>query len=79
MTGARMAEARYVVREAGTASRLGRIYKSYPYTLTSLIEAMDDARLRSFTGSAHVVVRVNGSERIVFRRYEHGKEVAVSP
>ena len=60
-------------------SRLGKIYKTYPYSLSSLIEAMDDARLRSFSGSAHVVLRVNGPERIVFRRYEHGKEVAVAP
>lgn len=74
-----MAEAKYVVREAGTPRRPGKIHKTYPYNLTSLIEAMDDARLRSFTGSAQVVVRVNGPERIAFRRYEHGREVAVSP
>lgn len=43
------------------------------------LEAMDDTRLRNFAGPAHVVVRVNGTECIVFRRYEHGKEVAVSP
>jgi hypothetical protein len=67
------------VREAGTPSRPGKIHKTYSYNLTSLIEAMDDARLRSFAGSAQVVVRVNGPERIVFRRYEHGKEVAVPP
>ena len=73
-----MAKARYVVREAGTPGRLGKIYKTYPYDLSSLLEAMDDARFRSFAGSAHVVVRVNGPERIVFRRYEQGREVAVS-
>jgi hypothetical protein len=68
----------YVVRDAGTPSRLGKIYKVYPYTLNALLEAMDDARLRSFSAGPQVVVRVNRAERIVFRLYEHGQEVPLN-
>jgi hypothetical protein len=38
----------YAVRDAGTPSRLGKINKVFPYNLRSLLEALDDARLRSF-------------------------------
>lgn len=37
----------YAVREAGTGNRLGKVWKTYPYNLRSLLEALDDARLRS--------------------------------
>jgi hypothetical protein len=50
--------AAYVVRDAGTPSRLGKVYKVYPYTLRALIDAMEDARFRSFAGDPQVVVRV---------------------
>jgi hypothetical protein len=55
----------YVVRDAGAPSRLGKVYKLYPHTLASLLEALEDARFRSHTGPPQVVIR----------RYEHGKQV----
>jgi hypothetical protein len=39
----------YVVRDAGSPSRLGKLYKIYPHTLDSLLEALEDARFRSHT------------------------------
>jgi hypothetical protein len=42
----------YIVRDAGTPSRQGPVFKVYPYTLTALIEAIDDARFRSYAGAA---------------------------
>jgi hypothetical protein len=38
----------YLVRDAGSPSRPGRVFKMYPYTLRSLLDALDDARLRSY-------------------------------
>jgi hypothetical protein len=67
----------YVVRDVGTPSRLGKIYKVYPYTLRALIDAMEDARFRSFAGEPQVVIKVEGAQRSVFRRFEHGREVPV--
>ena len=70
-----MAEARgYAVRDAGTPSRLGKIYKTYPYDLRSLPEALEQARLRSFNDGPQVVTVVTGRQNQVIRRYEHGKE-----
>ncbi len=64
----------YVVRDAGTSSRLGKLYKIYPYTLRSLLEALEDARFRSFTGPPQVVVLMDGRQRTVIRRFEHGRQ-----
>lgn len=70
-----MAEARsYAVRDAGTPSGLGKIWKRYPYNLRSLLEALDDARLRSFGHGPQVVTVVTGRHSEVIRRYEHGRE-----
>jgi hypothetical protein len=65
----------YIVRDAGTAARPGKIYKTYPYTLRALLDAIDEARFRSFTGTPQVVVRANGRQRAVIRKFENGKEV----
>lgn len=67
----------YIVRGAGTPSRPGPVHKVYPYTLRDLLDAMDDARLRSFTEGPQIVIRVNGDERITFRRFEGGRETAL--
>lgn len=64
-----MAETRsYAVRDAGTPSRLGRVRKTYPYNLRSLLEALDDARLRSFNEGPQVVTVVTGRRSPVIRR-----------
>lgn len=68
----------YVVRDAGTGSRLGRIYKTYPYTLRCLLEALDEARLRSCAGPPQVVTVVTGRVSTVIRRYASGREVPVT-
>ncbi|MBV9384591.1 MAG: hypothetical protein JOY82_23895 [Streptosporangiaceae bacterium] len=69
----------YAVRDVGTGSRLGTVYRTYPYTLRSLLEALDDARLRSYAGPPQVVTVVTGRQSTVIRRYEHGCEVAIMP
>jgi hypothetical protein len=71
-----MAQTRgYAVRDAGQPSRLGKIYKTYPYDLRSLLEALEQARLRSFNQGPQVVTVVTGRQNQVIRRYEHGKQV----
>lgn len=67
----------YIVRDADTPTRPGKVFKLYPYTLSALLEALDDARLRSYAGTAQDVVRVEGRERIVIRRFENGHEAAL--
>lgn len=67
----------YIVRDAGSPSRLGKLYKIYPYTLSSLLEALEDARFRSFTGPPQVVILMEGRKRTVIRRFEHGRQAAV--
>jgi hypothetical protein len=74
MAGERRA---YVVRDVGTPSRLGKVYKIYRYTLPSLLEALDDARFRSYEGVPQVVILVEGKRRTIIRRYEAGKQVPV--
>jgi hypothetical protein len=61
----------YVVRDAVT----GEPWKTYPYSLAALLEALDDARLRSYSEGPVQVVRVIGDEEIAFRRYDQGQEV----
>jgi hypothetical protein len=74
-----MADARraYLVRDAGSPSRPGRVFKMYPYTLRALLDALDDARLRSCSEGPQVVIRVEGTTRAVFRRYERGRAAPV--
>jgi hypothetical protein len=69
----------YLVREAGKSGRPGKVYKLYPYTLRALEQAIDDARFRSFTGTAQELVKVDGRARTVVRRFEGGREVPPAP
>lgn len=69
----------YVVRHAGSPSRLGKVWRTYPYTLQSLIDAMDEARLRSYGHGQHVVAVVEGRQSTVIRRYEDGRQVHPPP
>jgi hypothetical protein len=50
------------------------VWKTYPYDLRSLLEALEDARLRSFHEGPQVLTVVAGRESQVIR-HEHGKEV----
>lgn len=68
----------YIVREAGSPSRLGRVFRTYEYTLAALQEAIEAARLRSLYGSPQVVTRVEGRRSTVIRRFERGREVPVA-
>jgi hypothetical protein len=74
-----MADARlaYLVRDAGSPSRPGRVFKMYPYTLRALLNALDDARLRSYSEGPQLVIRVEGTTRVVFRRYDGGREAPI--
>lgn len=63
----------YIVRAAGTPSRPGRVFKVYPYTLRDLLEAIDDARLRSYGHGPQVVAVAEGRRRTVIRRFEDGQ------
>jgi hypothetical protein len=65
----------YAVRDADTGTRLGKVYKTYPYTLRSLLEALEDARLRSYNEPPQVVTVVTDRQSIVIRRYEGGREL----
>ncbi len=65
----------YVVRHAGSLSRLGKVYQTYPYTLRSLEKALEDARLRSYNNGPHVLTVVTGRHSRILRRFEHGREV----
>ena len=49
----------------------------YPYTLRALLDALDDARLRSYSEGPQLVIRVEGTTRAVFRRYEGGREAPI--
>jgi hypothetical protein len=68
-----------MVRDAGSASRMGKVYKIYPYTLKALLEAIDDARFRSYAEVPQLVLRVDGRQWTVIRRFEHGREVSNWP
>jgi hypothetical protein len=70
-----MASKSCVVRHAGSPSRLGKVYRIYPYTLRSLIDAMDEARLRSYGSGPHLLTVVEGRQNRVIRRYENGRQV----
>jgi hypothetical protein len=64
----------YAVREAGPPSRLGKVRKTYPYDLRSLLEALGDARFWSVAEGPLVVTVVTGRQSQVIRRFEGGKE-----
>jgi hypothetical protein len=65
----------YVVRDAGSPSRLGKLYKIYPHTLDALLEALEDARFRSHTGPPQIVILMEGRQQTVIRRFERGRQV----
>lgn len=62
----------YVVRAAGSASRLGKAWKTYPCDLRSLVLALDEAQFRSLYHGPHVLTVVEGQRNRVIRLYEHG-------
>jgi hypothetical protein len=49
----------------------------YPYTLRALLDALDEARSRSSRDGPQLVIKVEGTARVVFRRYEGGREVPI--
>ena len=65
----------YAVRDADTGS--GEVTRVYPYTLSGLTDALEEARFRSFGGQAQVVAVVSEGHSKVIRRYEGGHEVPV--
>lgn len=65
----------YAIREAGSANKLGKIWKTYPYDLRSLMLALDEAQLHSTYNGPHVLTVVEGRRSKVIRRYEQGRLV----
>jgi hypothetical protein len=73
-----MARAAYVVRNDSPGAPSGNVDKLYPYTLKGLVEALEEARFRSFAGPPQLVL-VKGEDGMrVIRRYSLGKEEALS-
>ena len=50
----------YAVRDAGSPSRLGKVHKTYPYSLDALLQMLEEARLRSFSEGPQVITVVTG-------------------
>jgi hypothetical protein len=75
-----MAEAvkTYIVRDADVGGG-NSMARTFPGTLRGLTEALDDARFRSASGAPKVVVVMEGKQRRIIRRFEHGREVPVAP
>jgi hypothetical protein len=73
-----MAGKAYVVRDADSDVPSGDVIQVYAYTLKGLTTALADARLRSFGGTAQVVVVMTDGKGTVIRRFEHGHEVPVT-
>jgi hypothetical protein len=69
-----MARAAYVVRDDSPGGPSGNVDKLYPYTLKGLVEALEEARFRSFSGPPQVVVAKGDDGMRVIRRFERGKE-----
>lgn len=67
----------YVVREE--SAEPGEVSRIYPYTLKGLTDALDDARLRSYSGPPQVLVVLADGRSRVIRRYEQGHEVPATP
>lgn len=63
----------YQVRDAGAEHP----WKTYPYSLRALIEALEDARFKSYSGPPQLLVVTEGEGERVIRRFEDGREVAV--
>ena len=60
----------YVVRDADppAESDNGDVARIYPYTLTGLRQALEEARYRSYSGRPQVVAGVAGEQSRVIRR-----------
>ena len=69
-----MARGAYVVRDDGPGGPSGNVDKLHPYTLKGLLEALEEARFRSFAGPPQVVMVMGEDGMRVIRRYEHGRE-----
>ena len=69
-----MARAAYVVRDDSPGGPSGNVDKLYPYTLKGLVEALEEARFRSFAGPPQVVVVKGDEGKRVIRRFERGRE-----
>jgi hypothetical protein len=71
-----MATARkvYVVEDADPEASSGIPAGTSPGTLAGLLDALDAARYRSPAGTPKVLVIVEGKNRQVIRRFEHGHE-----
>ena len=64
-----------MVRDDSPGGPLGNVDKLYPYTLKGLVEALEEARFRSFAGPPQVVVVKSEDGMKLIRRYEHGREI----
>lgn len=68
----------YIVRAAGSPTRVGKLWKVYPYKLRELLDALDDARLRSYGQGPQILVVASGRQRKIIRRFEGGREVPLA-
>ena len=79
VVGVAAASGSYVVQDAGPRTGPGETQIEFPYTLRGIENALMDATFRSIGGPAQVIMLVSGGQSRVIRRYEHGKEVPVTP
>jgi hypothetical protein len=68
----------YIVRDADAGTRSGELIQLYPYTLKGLTTALEEARFRSFCGTAQVRAVLEDGKTRVIRRFEHGHEVPLT-
>jgi hypothetical protein len=69
----------YLVRDESAGPGPGNIDKLYPYTLKGLLDALEEARFRSFAGPPQVVeVRTETGMKVI-RRYDRGHEIPPGP
>jgi len=69
-----MARAAYVVRDDGPDGPSGNVDKLFPYTLRGLVDALEEARFRSFAGPPQAVVVKGEDGTRVIRRFSRGRE-----
>jgi hypothetical protein len=79
VVGVAAADRAYVVEDAGPRPAPGNAQIEYPYTLRGIENALTDAAFRSIGGPAQVIKVVSGDQSRVIRKYEHGREVPVTP
>jgi hypothetical protein len=63
----------YIVRDDGTE----HVHKTFPCNLRGLIEALEEARFRSYAGPSQLVIRDDEDGRRIIRRFDHGYEAPV--